>query len=66
MTEPKLPKLPSGGGSYIVTPKGELERVEGTIGPTDPAHPDQAIADQAAATTADAEKPVKKTGSKEA
>ena len=61
MTETKLPKLPSGGGSYIVTAKGELERVEGTIGASDAAHPDNAPAD-----TAKAEKPAKTTGSKEA
>lgn len=61
MTEPKLPKLPSGGGSYIVTDEGQLERVEGTIGASDAAHPDNAPDE-----TAKTEKPVKKTGSKEA
>ena len=60
MTEPKRNPLPSGGGSYIVTAKGELERVEGTIGASDPAHPDRAATD-----ATEPEKPVRKTGSKE-
>lgn len=64
MTETKLPKLPSGGGSYVVTPSGELERVEGTIGASDPEHPDRAATVPAEAATP--EKPVKKPGSKEA
>jgi len=60
MTETKLPKLPSGGGSYIVTPAGELERVEGTIGTGDAAHPDRVAAEPDSAPKA-----AKKTGSKE-
>lgn len=63
MTETKLQQLPSGGGSYIVTPSGALERVEGTIGAGDPTHPDNAAA--APDETSEApKKPAKNIGSK--
>ena len=36
MTKP--PPIPSEGGSYVVDPKGKLEKREGTLGPLDPEH----------------------------